>query len=76
VQQRRQESLTTYVDSLRDPVGMEIEQGAHDVARGLAEDPSERLSGRAASRELMTWDGGALTAREFVQVLRRLPPQQ
>lgn len=76
IRQRQQESLTAYVDSLREPLDMEVETGAYDVARDLASDPSERLSGRAASRELLTWDGGALTAREFVQVLRRIPPQQ
>ena len=53
-----------------------LAQGAVDVVRGLAEDPTEQLTGRAASRELVTWEGGELTAREFVEVLRRLPPQQ
>jgi hypothetical protein len=76
IRQRQQEAITAYVDSLRDPVNMEIESGAQDVARDLAEDPSERLTGRAASRELVTWQGGMLTAREFVRVLRLIPPQQ
>lgn len=74
--QRRQASLDEYVESLRGPANVEIESGAADVARELASDPSGRLGSRAASRELVTWDGGALTAREFVNVLRRIPPPQ
>jgi hypothetical protein len=74
--QRRQESLNTYVDSLREPVSMEIQQGAYDVARDLAGNPTERLAGRAANRQLVSWTGGELTAREFVDVIRRMPPQQ
>jgi hypothetical protein len=76
VMERRQGSLSEYVDSLREPVNIEVESGAADVARNLAESPGERLGGRAGSRELVTWQGGALTAGELVGVLRRLPPQQ
>lgn len=77
VTQRLQESLTEYVDQLREPMNIEVHSGAADVARDLAQDPGQRLSGRAASRKLVSWEGGALTTREFVAVLRRLsPPQQ
>lgn len=76
VTQRRQEALNEYVESLREPAQLEIQSGAVDVARDLAEDPGERLTGRAANRELVSWNGGAVTARDFVQVLRRLPPNQ
>jgi parvulin-like peptidyl-prolyl isomerase len=74
--QRQQASLNEYVEGLRGPAGMEVQTGAADVVRGLAEDPAERLAGRAGSRELVSWDGGELTAQEFADVLRRLPPQQ
>lgn len=77
VTQRLQESLTEYVEALRGPVNIEVQSGAADVARDLAQNPGQRLAGRAASRRLASWDGGGLTAREFVNVLRRLsPPQQ
>lgn len=76
VNQRRQQSLTDYVESLQDPVDLEVEQGATDVARDLAQDPNERLTGRAGSRALVSWDGGAVTARDFVSMLRRQPPPQ
>lgn len=76
VTERRQAALTDYVDSLRDPVNLRVEQNAPEVARELAQDPGGRLSGRAASRRLVSWDGGSLTTREFVSVIRRLPPPQ
>ncbi|MFW6331008.1 MAG: hypothetical protein ACOC3J_04710, partial [Gemmatimonadota bacterium] len=64
------------VESLRGPAELEVESGAAEIARGLAGDPSGRLSGRAASRELVSWTGGEFTTREFVGMLRRFPPQQ
>jgi hypothetical protein len=73
---RRQQSLADYVDELTGPVGMTVEKGAVDVARDLALRPAARLAPRAASRELVTWRGGALTAAEFARFTRRLPPQQ
>lgn len=73
---RRQESLTAYVDALRGPAEMEVEKGAVDVARDLAGRPGARLPARAAARDLVTWRGGSLTAAEFMQFARRLPPQQ
>ena len=76
VGQRRQESLNEYVEGLREPLNLEVQDGAADVARDLADDPSRSLSGRAASRALVSWDGGSLTARELMSVLRRIPPQQ
>lgn len=74
--QRRQESLNSYVEALREPVNLEVEDGAVEVAAELAQNPGERLRGRAASRTLVTWRGGSVTAREFVNMLRRMPPQQ
>lgn len=74
--QRRQESLNAYVEGLREPVDLEIAEGATDVATQLAENPGERLRGRAASRALVSWRGGSVTARDYVTMLRRMPPQQ
>jgi hypothetical protein len=76
IQQRQQEAVGTYVDSLRESVGLEVGSGAVDVASELAENPGRRMSDRAAARELVTWEGGALTAREFAQALRALQPPQ
>lgn len=76
IAQRRQESLDEYVSGLTGPANLEVESGAGDVIRDLARRPTKRLSGRAASRELVTWEGGELTAGEFLGVIRRMPPQQ
>lgn len=73
---RRQESLSEYVDGLTDQAGMRVQTGAVDLARDLARRPAARLAPRAASRELVTWQGGAMTAAEFMGFARRLPPQQ
>lgn len=74
--QRRQASLSAYVDSLSEPLDLQVQPGAADVAKDLAENPGERLRGRAASRALVSWRGGAVTARDFVTMLRRMPPPQ
>lgn len=76
INQRRQASLDEYVEGLREPLEIQVQDGAVDVARDLADDPARQLTGRAGSRELVGWDGGELTARELVYVLRRIPPQQ
>jgi hypothetical protein len=73
---RRQESLGEYVQALTDAITMRVDQGAVEVARDLAQRPETRLTSRAAARPLVSWQGGALTAGEFVQFARRLPPQQ
>ena len=76
VAQRRQESLDEYVAGLTEPANMEVRSGAAEIVRDLAGRPTTRLRGRAASRELVTWEGGELTAGEFLQIIRRMPPQQ
>lgn len=73
---RRQESLGDYVDSVTESADVNVEKGAGDVARDLASRRSPRLTGRAATRELVTWRGGAYTAGDFLLFVSRLPPQQ
>jgi hypothetical protein len=73
---RRQQSLADYIEALTGPVEMRVEKGAVEVARDLASRPATRLAPRAASRELVTWRRGSLTAGEFMRFARRLPPQQ
>ena len=76
IDQRRQASLNEYVDNVTADRGMAIEEGAEEVARDLADDPSTPLQGRAATRELVTWEGGAVTARDMVRLFRGMPPRQ
>lgn len=76
IDQRRQASLNEYVESVRAEREMEIREGAEEVARDLADQPSNPLRGRAATRELVTWEGGAVTARDMTRLFRGMPPQQ
>lgn len=76
VAERRQQSLEEYVSGLTEPAELEVESGAAEVVRDLARRPTARLSGRARSRALVTWEGGELTAGEFLDVIRRMPPQR
>ncbi len=73
---RRQQSLSEYVDGLTGPAGMRTEKGAAEAARNLAVRPTPRLASRAAARQLVTWQGGALTAGDFVKFTQRMQPQQ
>ena len=76
INERRQASLNEYVGGLQEEQGLEIQGGATEVARDLADDMPAQLQGRAASRELVSWEGGALTASELLGLLRGIPPQQ
>lgn len=76
IDQRRQASLNEYVEGVRGEREMEIQEGAEEVARDLADRPSSPLRGRAAARELVTWDGGAVTARDMSRLFRGMPPRQ
>ena len=76
IAQRQQESLDEYVSGLTGPADLEVESGAADVVRDIARRPTTRLRGRAASRKLVTWEGGELTTAEFLRIIRRMPPQQ
>lgn len=74
--ERRQASLDAYVDSLKNGLDFDVQNGAGDVIRELAQDPSEALTGRAGSRELLSWQGGAVTARDVAELFRDMAPQQ
>ncbi len=76
VQQRANEAEQNYIKSLTDPLDIQVEDGAFDVARELAKNAQSDLSGRAASRDLVSYNGGSLTAEEFLNFIRRLAPQQ
>lgn len=76
IDERRQASLNVYVEGLREAQSMEIQEGAEEVARDLADEPPAQLTGRAASRELVSWENGALTAEELLVLFQGMPPQQ
>ncbi len=74
--ERRQASLDAYVDSLEAGLDFEVQDGAGDVIRELAKDPSAGLAGRAGNRELLSWQGGAVTARDVAELFRDMAAPQ
>lgn len=71
VQSRRMMDATDrYLDELTGPLGIAVADGAPAVARDLAQKPMMRLSDRAASRKLVDYRGGALTAGEYLEFIR------
>jgi len=49
--------------------------GALDVLKELARDPSSRLSGRAADRPLVSFEGGAYTVGDYQRFMQTRAPQ-
>ncbi|MGH7476766.1 MAG: peptidylprolyl isomerase [Longimicrobiales bacterium] len=76
IQRRIAEAEEAYIDELTEPRNIEVEDGAYEVVRELAGNPMVTLRGRAASRPLVSYQGGAFTAAEFLQFMRRLAPAQ
>lgn len=76
IEQRQAEAVQSYLEQLTEPLDIEVQDGAYDVARELAENPDVQLGGRAAGRALVSYKGGALTAQEYLDLMRRFPPNQ
>lgn len=75
MQRAWQEAETAYMDSLSQAAGVEIRPGGLAVVRELAGRPETQLRGRAAERTISTYEGGSLTAGEFLDFIRTQPPQ-
>ena len=75
VQRRVQEAETAYLDSLTAAANVRVRPGGLDVVREIAGRPDVTLRGRAAGREIATYDGGAYTTAEFAEFIRGQPPQ-
>jgi parvulin-like peptidyl-prolyl isomerase len=56
---------STYVAGLEERATPATAESALEVVREVAKDPSARLSGRAARRSLVSFDGGAFTVGEL-----------
>lgn len=67
---------STFVSDLRDPLDLRVNENAVEVARELARDPGRELGRRASNRDLVSYEGGELTAAELQEVLRFFQPQQ
>lgn len=59
-----------YVTALDSTSGLSLADGAVELARALATTAPARLSGRAAERLLVMWDGGSYSAGDFLALVR------
>jgi parvulin-like peptidyl-prolyl isomerase len=75
VQRAEQQAEQAYLDSLARNANIEIQPGGLDVAREIARRPEAPLKGRAADREITTYDKGAFTAGEFLDFVRTQQPE-
>lgn len=75
VQRAAAEAETAYLDSLSAAAGTEIDDDGIAVVREIADQPGLVLRGRAAEREIASYEGGALTSGEFAEFFRTQPPQ-
>lgn len=77
VQQRVAEAEEAYLKRLTDENQVEVQEGAVEVAKDLATKPESKLSRRASNRALVTYKGGDVTAREYLDIMRgRTAPQR
>ncbi len=75
VQERQLQAESTYVAGIEETAKPTVTDGAVDVVKTLAKNPTTRLSGRAGRRALVNYQGGSLTADEVKEFLQTRPPQ-
>lgn len=72
--QRVSRAESTYVAGIEEPARIQATEDGAELARTLAEDPAQSLSGRAARRPLATYEGGELTAEEYQDFIQGQAP--
>lgn len=73
--QRFVQAESTYVAGIEQQGNPTIQEGAGAVVRELAKDPGARLSGRAARRALVKFEGGAVTVEDYRNLVQAQQPQ-
>jgi parvulin-like peptidyl-prolyl isomerase len=73
--QRFLQAESVYVAGIEARGNPQIAEGAFEVVKEIAKDPTVRLSGRAASRPLVTVTDGAVTVRDYQQIVQAQQPQ-
>lgn len=66
----------SYLTQLTDARQIEVQDGATSVARELASKPGTTLSRRAGQRVLVRYQGGSLTAQEYLALMQQRPAAQ
>ena len=74
-QQKVSEAEEGYIRGLTDTMNVAVQEGAYAIVRDLATNPENKLGGRAASRNLVTYKKGGFTAKEYQDWLFRITPQ-
>lgn len=69
-----QEAESVFVAGLYDRAAPELTDGAVEIVRELSENPGASVSGRAARRPLIEWDGGSVTVGDLRTVIRLESP--
>ncbi len=69
--ERQQARVEAYVDSVVSGKDVGVQEGAVDLAAELARRPRAQLAGRARTRPMVEYEGGALTAVEYQTAVRR-----
>ncbi|MGB1778908.1 MAG: peptidylprolyl isomerase, partial [Longimicrobiales bacterium] len=69
-----QEAESVFVAGLYDRAAPEINQGAAEIVRELAENPGASFSGRAARRAVIEWEGGSVTVADLRTLVRLEAP--
>ncbi|MBI4540690.1 MAG: peptidyl-prolyl cis-trans isomerase [Gemmatimonadetes bacterium] len=65
---------STYIAGLVEPAKVTIANGAAELARQLASQPALELPRRAGRRGLVHYEGGGVTAEEFLEFIQARPP--
>ena len=71
----RSRAVRTFMDSVKTAASLQVQPGAIAAVKELAGQESLSLRGRAASRELVKFRGGELTAGEMAEALQNAAPQ-
>lgn len=69
-----QQAESTFVSDLVDQVDPRVTDGALEIAREMASNPGAGLTGRAARRALVEWDGGAISVGDVREILQMESP--
>lgn len=65
---------SSYVAEVREPANITVVDDGFDITREMARNPSTPLRGRAATRAVVSFEGGAITARDVQLFLQGQSP--
>ncbi|MBR9990308.1 MAG: peptidyl-prolyl cis-trans isomerase [Gemmatimonadetes bacterium] len=75
IQDRYSTAEEAYLTELTEGRRLEVQEGAVDIARDLAQKPGTQLNNRQAQRPMVRYTDGSLTAGEYLTLMQQRPPQ-